>query len=175
MSLYTTINSISNMIPMIVHAYPYAILVRTNWWYQRGNQKSLNRRIDNTMAKGKTTKGQTKIYFIIWRIHYNAIKHHPCITDRAQQVYRYRKWKIKCMTVYLPVMTVDGDALVLSFTKQCICASLLVRNVKSQYKNMQIYSIFIRIVIGDYKLHYRREIKQDIDPLWRRKGWGSLY
>ena len=67
-------------------------------------------------------------------------------------------------------MTVDGDALVLSFTKQCICASLLVRNVKSQYTNMQIYSIFIRIVIGDYKLHYLREIKQDIDPLWRRKG-----
>lgn len=30
MSLYTTINSISNMVPMIVHAYPYAILVRTN-------------------------------------------------------------------------------------------------------------------------------------------------
>lgn len=51
MSLYTTINSISNMVPMIVHAYPYAILVRTNLLYQRGNQKSLNRRIYNTMAK----------------------------------------------------------------------------------------------------------------------------
>ena len=71
------------------------------------------------------------------------------------------------MTEYQRVMTVDGDPLVLFFTAQffmCLLIStkcqefIYISNLMQKYANRcNIH----RIVIGDYKLHYRREIKQD--------------
>ena len=79
-------------------------------------------------------------------------------------------------------MTIDVNALILSVTNSVyMCLLISMEYQEFIYisnlikKNMQIDSLFIRIVIADYKLHYQREIKQDIDPLWRKKGYGTFY
>ena len=50
-----------------IYLYSYA---RRAWEYRKGNQNSVNRRrTDNTMAKRKRTKGQTRIYkTLYWKL-----------------------------------------------------------------------------------------------------------
>jgi hypothetical protein len=58
-------------IKKIMKGQGYLTCLRRVWRYQKGQSESVYRRTDNTMAKRKSTKGQTTINKILWFNHKN--------------------------------------------------------------------------------------------------------